>query len=270
MKKSRNIAEPERRGILKALWRSGARGVYSAALIVLLILIWQLVCSLGLVSDFLLPSPLRVAGAFVSEFPVLMGHSVTTLFEAFTGLFLALALGFVLALLMDTFDPLYRALYPILVLTQTIPSIAIAPLLVLWMGYAYAPKIALVVITCFFPLTIGFLDGFKSVDEDTLNLLRALGAGPAQRFYHVKLPMALPSFFAGLKIAVSYAVVGAVIAEWLGGTSGLGVYMTRVRKSYSYDKMFAVILLVSLISILLMVLVRLLQRRSMPYAQAEE
>ena len=213
----------------------------------------------------MLPSPIQVAQAFVEEFPILMQESAITLAEAFIGLLLGVLLGFVMAVLMDQFDKMYKAFYPIVVLTQTVPTVAIAPLLVLWLGYEMAPKIVLIVITTFFPITVGLLNGFKSVDVDSISLLRAMGAGRWQIFWHIKLPGAMSQFFAGLRISASYAVVGAVIAEWLGGFGGLGVYMTRVRKAYSFDKMFAVIFLISIISLLLMKGVDLLQKKSMPW-----
>ena len=128
-----------------------------------------------------------------------------------------------------------------------------------------APKVILIVITTFFPITVGLLNGFKSIDKDSVNLLRAMGAGRWQIFRYIKLPGAMSQFFAGLRISASYAVVGAVISEWLGGFGGLGVYMTRVKKAYSFDKMFAVIFLISIISLMLMKGVDLLQRKSMPW-----
>lgn len=165
----------------------------------------------------------------------------------------------------DHFQGFYKAFYPIMVITQTIPTIAIAPLLVLWMGYEMAPKVTLIVIVTFFPIAIGLLEGFQSADKDTVNLLKAMGANRLQIFLHVKFPSSLGRFFASLRISVSYCVVGAVISEWLGGYNGLGVYMTRVRKSYAFDKMFAVIFLISAISLLLMWLVSILQKKCMPW-----
>lgn len=154
---------------------------------------------------------------------------------------------------------------PLLVVTQTIPTIAIAPLLVLWMGFGMEPKITLVVITTFFPIAVGLLDGFKSADPDAVALLRSMNATRLQIFRHVKIAAALPYFFSGLRISASYAVVAAVISEWLGGFEGLGVYMTRVRKAYAFDKMFAVILLIVIVSLLLMMLVNLIRNISMPW-----
>ena len=224
-----------------------------------------MICSLGMVDSFMLPSPVQVGKAFIEEFPVLFEHSIITLAEAFLGLGVGILLGFVMAVLMDQFDALYQAFYPLIVLTQTIPTVAIAPLLVLWFGYEMAPKVILIVITTFFPIAIGLLNGFKSVDQDSIHLLRAMGAKRWQIFLYIKLPGAMSQFFAGFRISASYAVVGAVISEWLGGFAGLGVYMTRVKKAFSFDKMFAVIFLISLISLLLMKAVDVLQKKCMPW-----
>lgn len=213
----------------------------------------------------MLPSPIQVVEALIKEFPILMQHSVVTLAEAFVGLMIGIVTGFVMAVLMDQFDGLYKALYPLLILTQTIPTVAIAPLLVLWFGYEMAPKVILIVITTFFPIAVGLLNGFKSADKDSMNMLRAMGAGRWQIFRHIKFPGAISEFFAGIRIAVSYAVVGAVISEWLGGFKGLGVYMTRVKQAFSFDKMFAVIFLISVISLLLMKGVDFLQKKCMPW-----
>ena len=194
-----------------------------------------------------------------------MEHSFVTLAEAFLGLAFGIALGFVMAVLMDQFEGLYQAFYPLIVLTQTVPTVAIAPLLVLWFGYEMTPKVILIVITTFFPIAIGLLNGFRSVDSDSVHLLRAMGAGRWQIFRYLKLPGAIHQFFAGLRISASYAVVGAVISEWLGGFNGLGVYMTRVKQAFAFDKMFAVIFLISIISLLLMKGVDALQKLCMPW-----
>jgi ABC-type nitrate/sulfonate/bicarbonate transport system permease component len=223
---------------------------------------------MNLVDSFMLPSPIQVLQAFIKEFPVLMEHSVVTLTEAFLGLVLGIVFGFFMAVLMDQFEPVYKAFYPLIVLTQTVPTVAIAPLLVLWFGYEMTPKVILIVITTFFPIAVGLLNGFRSTDADSVNLLRAMGAGRWQIFRYIKLPGAMSQFFAGLRISASYAVVGAVISEWLGGFSGLGVYMTRVKQAFAFDKMFAVIFLISIISLLLMKGVDYLQKICMPWEKA--
>jgi len=213
----------------------------------------------------MLPSPGTVVMAFVNSFGVMMQQAGVTLTEALLGLVIGIVLAFLTATLMDRFSFLRKALYPILVVTQTIPTIAIAPLLVLWMGFGMAPKITLVVVTTFFPIAVGLLNGYESVDGDAINLMRSMGASRMQIFSYVKFPTALPAFFSGLRISAAYAVVGAVVSEWLGGFEGLGVYMTRVRKAYAFDKMFAVIIFISVISLLLMGLIALIERVSMPW-----
>ncbi len=244
--------------------------LWSWAAIVFFIVIWQLVCVLGLVESFMLPSPVSVVKTFVEEFDELMLHLRVTLIEAVVGLALGVALGFVIAVAMDAFEVLYKAFYPVIILTQTVPTVAIAPLLVLWFGYEMLPKVILVVMTTFFPIAVGLINGFKSVDADEVKLLKAMGATKIQIFTHIKLPGALGQFFAGLKISASYAVVGAVISEWLGGFEGLGVYMTRVKKAFAFDKMFAVIFLISIVSLLLMKLVEVLQKKTMPWTDMEK
>ena len=218
----------------------------------------------------MLPSPIDVVKAFADNFSNMMKQAAVTLQETLYGLLIGIAIAFVIASLMDRFTIINKALYPVLVVTQTIPTIAIAPLLVLWMGFGMAPKITLVVITTFFPIAIGLLNGFQSVDEDAINLMRSMGARRLQIFRIIKLPNATASFFSGLRISAAYAVVGAVVSEWLGGFEGLGVYMTRVKKAYAFDKMFAVIVFISAISLVLMGIVVLLEKISMPWVHKKE
>ena len=238
-----------------------------APIVSLLVLsaLWLFVSEGEIIPSYMLPSPVDVVRAFIADFSVLMSHAFVTVQEALYGLAIGTVLGFVIAVLMDRFDFLYKALYPVLVITQTIPTIAIAPLLVLWMGFSMAPKITLVVLTTFFPIAISLLDGFKSADPDSINLIRSMGGGNFKIFRHIKLPGAMEQFFSGLKVSASYSVVGAVISEWLGGFEGLGVYMTRVKKAYAFDKMFAVIILISVISLALMGVVAMLKNIAMPY-----
>lgn len=230
-----------------------------------IVIIWLGVSEGEVVPSYMLPSPIKVVTAFVKDFGIIMGHAAVTLQEALYGLLIGIALAFIIAVIMDRFHFMYKALYPILVITQTIPTIAIAPLLVLWMGFSMAPKIALVVITTFFPIAISLLDGFMSADEDSINLIRSMGGGRMKIFRYIKLPSAMGHFFSGLKMSASYAVVGAVISEWLGGFEGLGVYMTRVKKAYAFDKMFAVIIFISVISLLLMLLITVIRKILMPW-----
>lgn len=237
------------------------------AIIVLIAIfgLWEFLAKAEIVPSYMLPAASDVIKALIADREMIMTHATVTLQEAFIGLGIGIMLAFCVATVMDRFKVLNQAFYPLMIITQTIPTIAIAPILVLWLGFGMEPKITLVVITTFFPITVGLLDGYKSVDLDQIDLLRAMGASRLQIFTHVKFPSALPHFFAGLKISASYAVVGAVISEWLGGFEGIGVYMTRVRKAYSFDKMFAVIIFIVVISLLLMALVNFIRTKAMPW-----
>lgn len=237
-----------------------------AMAIIFILILWQILCSVNIVPAYMLPSPVQVIQAFIEDFSLLMQHSLVTLSEAAIGLAIGIGGGFLLSVIMEHFSLLYRTLYPVLIITQTIPTVAIAPLLVLWLGYGIAPKVTLIVIMTFFPIAIGLLDGYKEADRDAIRLMQAMGASRLQIFWYIKIPGSLSHFFAGLRLSVSYGIVGAVIAEWLGGFAGLGVYMTRVKKSYAYDKMFAVIFLITIISLILMKCVDILQKKVTPWS----
>ena len=230
-----------------------------------ILLAWQFLSMSGIVPPYMLPGPMQVIAVYSSDLYILARHLFFTLMEAMTGLALAVITAFILSVVMDANRFIKQSMTPVLLLTQTMPVIAIAPLLILWMGYGFAPKITLVFLTCFFPVTIGLLGAFASADNDALRLLQSMGASKRQLYIYIKIPQSLPAFFSGLKIAASYSIIGAVVAEWLGGDAGLGVYMIRVRRSYSFDKMFAVILLVSALSLLLIKLVSLLEKKFLPW-----
>ena len=242
---------------------------FPAAALILLVLIWQLVCSVGNVPKYMLPSPADVIKAFGADGELMLSHARVTLTETFIGLFFGILIGFLMAVVMDRLSIVKKMLYPLIIVSQTIPTVAIAPLLVIWLGYQMLPKIVLIVLVVFFPIAISLLQGFSEVDKDTVNLMRSMGANRMQIFRYVKLPNSLGHFFSSLKISVSYAVVSAVVSEWIGGTEGLGCYMTRVRKSFASDKMFAVIILISVISLILIWLTELIQHACMPWENAQ-
>lgn len=235
---------------------------YISFLTILLIIgIWGLISYVGVVPRFMLPSPLDVVIAFIKDFKLIFSHIWVTLLEATIGLSISIIFSFFLAIIMDKHQMLNRAIYPILVISQTIPTIAIAPIIVLWFGFGIMPKILLIFSTCFFPMTISILAGFKNVDEDMLKLMKSMDSSYLKTLILVKIPFAMRSFFSGLKIAASYAIVGAVVSEWLGGEKGIGVYMTRVKKAYSFDKMFASIIVISALSLLLVWFIKFLENK---------
>jgi ABC-type nitrate/sulfonate/bicarbonate transport system permease component len=155
--------------------------------------------------------------------------------------------------------------YPLLVVSQTIPTIALAPLFAVWFGLGLLPKVIVVFLVCFFPIVVSLVDGLDSVDADLLNLFRTMGAKKVQIFRYLKMPASMVNFFSGLRIAATYSIMGAVIAEWLGGEKGIGIYMLRVKHSYALDKMFAAVLLIIILSLVLFKVISLLENAAMPW-----
>ena len=216
-----------------------------------LLAIWQVVVDTGLVKRFILPSPTDIFFTIFEIFPAVKGHMAVTVYEASLGFAVAIILSLILAILMDSVEWIRKSLYPLIVVSQTVPIIALAPLFVIWFGLGKLPKIIVVVLVCFFPIVVSLLQGLSSADRDMVNLLKSMGANKFQIFRMVKFPGALVSFFSGLRIAATYSVMGAVIGEWLGGTEGLGIYMLRVKNTFAYDKVFAVIVIIVLLSMAL-------------------
>lgn len=229
------------------------------------VILWEILEKQGKLPRFIIPSPSDIMKVFQTDGETLWKNSWVTLVQAWIGLGIGVMLAFILAIIMDMMGWVNRAVYPLLIISQTVPTVAIAPILVLSLGYGMAPKIVLVVLTTLFPIVIALLNGFSHTDQEAVQLLELMGANRWQILFHVKLPASLPYFFSGLKVSVSYAFVSSLVAEWLGGFEGLGVYMIQSRKAFSYDKMFAVIVLISVLSLLFMGLVSLVQGRALPW-----
>ncbi|CAM3667669.1 ABC transporter permease [Erysipelothrix urinaevulpis] len=244
---------------------------YSALIVgVFLLILWEMVVEAGFIPRFMLPSPQDIMRALIHDFPLIITHAKITLLEAFLGLVMGVIIGYFLAFMMHHIKWVHRIFYPFVVLTQTVPTVAIAPLLVLWLGYGILPKIVLIVLTSFFPITIGVYNALEETDQDQINLLKSMNASELEILRHLKFPQTLGPFFAALKISASYAIVGAVVSEWLGGHYGLGVYMTRVRKAFAFDKMFAVILIISCLSLILMGFVTFLEKKCQPWKEEKK
>lgn len=226
---------------------------------------WQVVITVAHVPLWLLPTPSQIVKALWETRQLIWMHTLTTLVETTVGFTLAIIFSLITAGAMVLSPWIKRLLYPVLIISQTVPLIAIAPLLILWLGYGLLPKIVIVIIVCYFPVTISLIEGLELTDPDLLNLLRSMGASRWQMFYIVRWPHALPSFFAGLKIAATYSVMGAVIAEWLGSSSGLGVYLTRSSHSFLTDRVFAAIFTITVLSFLYYALITILARLALPW-----
>ncbi|MGE5372008.1 MAG: ABC transporter permease [Solirubrobacterales bacterium] len=221
------------------------------------------------VPDWLAASPDVVARTLVADRAVLWQHTRVTLAETIIGFVIAIALAAVIAYVMDGVPRLKQAMLPLLVASQTIPIISVAPLFIIWFGYGLMPKIVTVVLVCFFPVAISLLNGLASVDQEYLDLFRSMRAGSWNTFRMVKLPMALPAFFAGLKIAASYAVMGAVIGEWLAAQSGLGLYMMTAQHAFRSDRVLAAIVVITVLSLILLFLVIAVERAVIPWNRIE-
>jgi len=253
----------------RPLWQRFNRTLTNYAppmlLFALFLAVWQCATWLWRIEAYLLPSPSRIVSAGVRARGLLSEHIQQTLHETLVGFSLALVGGLLLAVAIDVSSFLRRALYPLLVVSQTVPIMAIAPLLVIWLGYTIWPKIIVVALVCFFPIVVTTADGLRSADPDLLALLRAMGATRRQVFIKVRLPGAMPSVFSGIKIAITYSVIGAIIGEWVGASKGLGVFMLRASNSFRTDWVFAAIAISSLLSILLFLAVAIIERLSLPW-----
>lgn len=229
--------------------------LYPALTLIIIILFWQGIVDIKNIPKYILPSPVNIVNTLIKDFNVIWVHTKITLYESFIGFVLSVILSFILAILMDSFQIIKKAIYPILVISQTIPTIAIAPLFIIWFGFGTLPKVIVVISVCFFPIVISLVDGFENIDRDYINLFTTFTASKLQTFYHLKLPYAMVSLFSGLKIAATYMIMSAVIGEWLGGDKGIGVYMVRAKSAYALDKVFASILVIVFVTIIVIYII---------------
>lgn len=221
---------------------------------------WQTATVVFALPAWLLPSPLEIARTLMASQDLLRQHVPRTVEETLAGFAAAFATGVVCGLAIDYSPTVRRALLPLLIASQTIPMIAIAPLLVIWFGYGLLPKMLVVALICFFPIVINTVDGLRSVDPEMASLVRSMGASPGQVFRLVRLPGALPHLFSGTKIAVTYTVIAAIVGEWAGASQGLGIYMIRASDQLLTARVFAAIVVSSTLSILLFLAVTLVER----------
>ncbi len=240
------------------------------ALIAVLIIGWYFVAKVSGLSSFVLPTPLDVIQAGWETRELLLNAVGTTLLATGIGLALALVAGVGIAALVDFSSLAHRALYPLLVVSQTIQILAIAPIMIIWFGFGLTPTVMIVVLFCFFPLAISTADGLTSSDPELIALLRAMGANRRQIWRMIRMPSALPSFFSGLRLAVTYSVVAATIGEWVGGAPGLGLYMLRSKNALATDQVFVAMFITSLLSIALFMTVYAIERLVLPWYHSRQ
>jgi ABC-type nitrate/sulfonate/bicarbonate transport system permease component len=236
------------------------------ALVVGLLAVWEAYVRLAGVDPVVLPSPTRILGALWQFKGDAVRHALPTMLETVVGFGLAVLLAIGSAIAMDRTPAVRRAVEPLLVASQTIPVIALAPLLLLWFGFGLLPKVAIVVLVTFFPVCVALLDGFRSASPEAADLLRSYGATDDQVFRKLRWPTALPSLFIGLRISVVYAVIGAVFGEYVGAKDGLGIWIQLSAKSFRTDLVFAAIVVTSILSLLLYAIVGLVRKAAIPWA----
>ncbi len=251
---------------MKAKLISTAKNIYPSLLVIIIFLVtWETICRLADIPASRIPSPLLIGMSLVADYLILLTHLHATLYAVLIGLIIAIFLSLALSISMNRYRWLKQALYPLLIISQTIPIIALAPLLLILFGFGITNKIIVVVLVCFFPLSVNLVEGLEQVDSEMINLLRIMQAKPVMIFRDVQLPSVLPYFFSGLKISVTYSVMGAVIAEWLGGRAGLGIYILRSLHTFRAGNAFAAILVVVIVSLCLFKLTELAAWFSMPW-----
>lgn len=239
--------------------RGLARGIPAVFSVVSAFVIWELYVRLSGISPLMLPAPSRVLDQMVLNRVILWQNTVPTLKATLAGFSLSLTVAFVLSIALDFMPRVRRALFPIFVVSQTLPLVAIAPLVVLWFGFDLTPKVLLVALVTFFPMLVALVDGYRSTDPEIEDLLRTMGASRGVVFRRARLPSAMPYFFAGLRISITYAVVAAIFAEYVGARAGLGIVILNAKNSFRPDLVLAAVVISSALTLILFAITALLQ-----------
>jgi len=230
---------------------------------------WQALVSVTGVQHYILPGPGRVARALADNWSILLGHAGVTAAEILLGLALGTALGIGSALTIASFRPMRRWLMPVLVVSQAIPVFAIAPVLVLWLGYGLTSKVAMATLIIYFPVTAAFFDGLRQTEPGWLDLARTMSGTRFRTLWHVRMPAALPSLGSGIRVATAVAPIGAIVGEWVGSSAGLGYAMLHANARMRVDLMFAALFVLAVMSVGLYALVDAGLRRALPW-QADD
>lgn len=238
--------------------------------LVVILLVWELLVPYFKVPNYIIPKFSKVIEALWTQRQLLYRHSLVTLGEALLGLIMSVVIGISCALSIYLWRNVGKTLYPIIIFSQTIPTIALSPIMVMWFGYTIWSKVAVVVLFCFFPIVISTLDGLNSVDKDLEDVLKALGGSKVQIFFKLHMNSVLPNFLSSFKIAATYSVAGATIGEWLGAEKGLGIYIKRVAGMLQSDSVFAGVLVLSFLGLLLFSIGFLLEKVLLKYRRGQK
>jgi ABC-type nitrate/sulfonate/bicarbonate transport system permease component len=238
-------------------------------IIALVVIGWEVAVRVDNTPRWFLPAPTDVWRELLKSHRLIWGHTWTTLKEMLVGLSLAFVMGVVLAVCIASSRLVERALYPLIIASQAVPIIALAPVLLIWFGYGLTPKVIVVVLTCFFPIVVSTVDGLRATDPDAIALLRSMGASRWQIMRIVRIPASLPYLFSGTRIAATWSVIGAIVGEWVGASSGLGYLMTRSASQFQTPRLYAAVLVAAALGIVLFLLVAAIERVALPWRAAE-
>jgi ABC-type nitrate/sulfonate/bicarbonate transport system permease component len=247
------------------LWRP----LPAIASVALLVGLWEAYVRVSGVSPTTLPAPSRVVAQLVENRDALWSNTLPTLQATLMGFAGSLGAAFLFSVGIDFARPVRRALFPVLIITQTLPLVAIAPLVVLWFGFGLLPKILLVALVTFFPMLVALVDGYESTEAELERLLASMGASRLSIFRRARMPSALPYFFAGLRISITYAVVAAIFAEYAGAARGLGIYILNSKNNFRPDLVLAAVMVSAALTLALFAVAALLQYMSMPWRRVE-
>ena len=259
------LATRRRAHLADHLGTLGRRTWRPFAVLLGLFLLWWALAASGAVQPYLVPSPWRALGVIVDQAGYLGHHTWITAYETVVGFAIAIAVGVLAAVVMVYSATVEKSLYPLLLFAQVIPKIAIAPLFVVWLGFGLTPRIVVAVLMAFFPVVISAVTGLKAIDPEMLQLSATMGAGPVRTFWKIRLPAALPHLFAGIKVAATMAVTGAVVGEFVGGSEGLGTVIQQANGNLDTPMLFAGLLVMCLLGVVLFVVVELLDYLVLPW-----
>ena len=242
-----------------------APGMRPFWLLVMLVVLWDLTIRVFDIKPYLIPTPWAVARTLASEWPMLWRETMPTLYATLGGFFASVLVGIPIAMWISYSRLVESFVYPLLVFSQSIPKVAIAPLFVVWFGFGIVPKVIAAFLLGFFPVVVATVQGFKSVEADVIDLARSMGATPLKVFLKFRLPTALPTIFSGLKVSVTLAVVGAVVGEFVGSNSGIGYVLQKANGTFDLPLMFSGLVILSMVGVLLFLAIELVERALMPW-----
>ncbi|MFZ3589716.1 ABC transporter permease [Bacillus sp. DJP31] len=240
--------------------RQVRKGWRPLVVLLFLFIAWEGMVKLAEVPDWLLPPPTKIMTEAIIGWGEFYPDLLSTIMLALLGLLIGSGIGLLTAILLHLLPVVRESVYPLLILSQNVPIIVLAPLLIIWFGFGLLPKLIVITLVCFFPITVAAMDGFRQTSPELKQYMMMAGASTKQLFWKLEFPFALPSLFSGLKISATYSVMGAVISEWLGAKSGIGVYMTFASSSFRTDRVFVAILAIMMVSLLFFGVIVLVER----------